>query len=119
VLQGHRPGRYQAAPLHVTQDYVASMSTYLSTYYSNISSIVSYFHNGIDILSDELCYYHVVMLQSIGRAALELFPCMQCRPLQRSMGCACICVSEHVGRADRRPTYEISKNLDVGRRRLE
>ena len=25
-----------------------------------------------------------------------------------------ICVSEHVGRADRRLTYEISKNLDVG-----
>ena len=25
-----------------------------------------------------------------------------------------ICVSEHVGRANRRPTYEISKNLDVG-----
>ena len=114
MLQGHRLGRYHAASLHVTQDYVASMSTYLSTYYSNTSSIVSYFHNGIDILSDELCYYHIVMLQEYrpGRSRVVSLHAMSASPALHGM-CMYLCVRA------RRPTYEISKNLDVGQRRLE
>ena len=93
MLQGHQLGHYQAASLHVTQDYVASMSTYLSTYYFNISSIVSYFHIGIDILSDELCNCHVVMLQEywLGCSRVVSLHAMSASPTLHWM-CMYLCV---------------------------